>query len=183
MKCPQVLLVFYLVLHGYYMTAQQIPVEPSYSYFENTIIKSTEESENHTSLLAAVKAANLDMVLENEGPFTIFAPSDMAFKKMPPNVFSTLLRPENKQELYNMITYHMVAGNLTASKILSAMCRGEGSATFTTIQGNKLVATLNGIDIVLTDGFGNTATITMADASHCNGVIHVVDGVILPKTL
>ncbi|WP_394748596.1 fasciclin domain-containing protein [Spongiimicrobium salis] len=150
---------------------------------EKTIIKSTEGSEDHTTLLAALKAADLEEVLDSEGPFTVFAPSDKAFKKLPQGKITALLKPGNKEALKDLVSYHIVAGNLSAAKILKAMCRGRGTATFTTVQGNKITASMKGLDIVLTDDFGNTAIITMADANQCNGVIHVIDRVIQPKKI
>ena len=148
-----------------------------------TIIKSTEGSEEHKTLLAAVKAADLEEVLDSEGPFTVFAPSDQAFGKLPQGKIATLLKPGNKDALKDLVSYHIVAGNLTAAKILKAMCRGKGTATFTTVQGNTITASMKGIDIVLTDDFGNSAIITMADANQCNGVIHVIDRVIQPRKI
>ncbi|MEL6918200.1 MAG: fasciclin domain-containing protein [Bacteroidota bacterium] len=148
-----------------------------------SIIKSTEDSENHTTLLAAVRAVDLERTLDEDGPFTVFAPSDIAFKKLSADKVANLLLPENKQELHSVVTYHIVAGELTASKMLKAMCRGKGKATFTTVQGNEITATMRGVDIVLTDNFGNTAKITTADSNQCNGVIHEIDSVILPKKL
>ncbi|MEO0527227.1 MAG: fasciclin domain-containing protein [Bacteroidota bacterium] len=150
---------------------------------DQSIIKSTEDSENHTTLLAAVRAVDLERTLDEDGPFTVFAPSDIAFKKLSADKVANLLLPENKQELHSVVTYHIVAGELTASKMLKAMCRGKGKATFTTVQGNEITATMRGVDIVLTDNFGNTAKITTADSNQCNGVIHEIDSVILPKKL
>lgn len=155
----------------------------SFAQEDKSIIGSTEDSENHKTLLAAVKAADLEQILDEEGPFTVFAPSDKAFQKLSAGKVASLLRPENKEELHSVITYHIIAGNLSASKILKAMCRGEGTATFTTVQGNKIRATLNGIDIILTDNFGNTAKIITADSNQCNGIIHEIDSVILPKKM
>ncbi len=150
---------------------------------KKTIIRSTEESQIHKMLLAAVKAADLEETLAGDGPFTVFAPSDGAFNKMSADKIAELLRPENKRALKSFVTYHIVAGNLTASKILKAMCRGKGSASLTTVQGNELLATMDGLDIVLTDCFGNIARITSADSNQSNGVIHVIDSVILPNQL
>ncbi len=149
------------------------------AYFEDSIIYTTRNSEDHTTLSEAVIAADLDDILDNDGPFTIFAPSDTAFEKLSKDKIEDLFLPKNKAELKNLLTYHMIAGNLTASKILRAMCRGKGVATFTTVQGNVLTASMEGIDIVLRDKFGNKAKITTADANQCNGVIHVIDNVIL----
>ncbi|MCG2461026.1 fasciclin domain-containing protein [Flavobacteriaceae bacterium F89] len=150
---------------------------------QKSILENTEESGNYQTLLAVVKAAHLDKVLGHDGPFTVFAPSDMAFKKLPSGTLTSLLRPENRKELYDILTYHIVAGNLSASKILRAMCRGKGKATFTTVQGDKITATMSGIDIVLTDNLGNSAKITTADVNQCNGVIHGIDTVILPQRI
>jgi uncharacterized surface protein with fasciclin (FAS1) repeats len=148
---------------------------------KKTIIRSTEESQSHKMLHAAVKAADLEGILAGDGPFTVFAPSDGAFKKMSSDKITELLRPENKKALQSFVTYHIVAGNLTASKILKAMCRGKGTASLTTVQGNELLVTMDGLDIVLTDCFGNIARITSADFNQSNGVIHVIDSVILPN--
>ncbi len=148
---------------------------------KKTIIRSTEESQSHKMLHAAVKAADLEEILAGDGPFTVFAPSDGAFKKMSSDKITELLRPENKKALQSFVTYHIVAGNLTASKILKAMCRGKGTASLTTVQGNELLVTMDGLDIVLTDCFGNIARITSADFNQSNGVIHVIDSVILPN--
>lgn len=150
---------------------------------EKSILKNTENSDNHKTLLAAMRAAELDEVLGADGPFTVFAPSDKAFEKLPRQKVAALLRPENKKLVQAVMTYHIVAGNLSASNILKAMCRGRGKATFTTVQGEEITATMQGIDIVLTDNSGNSAKITTADANQCNGVIHEIDSVILPGKL
>ncbi|HUH46439.1 MAG TPA: fasciclin domain-containing protein, partial [Arenibacter sp.] len=121
--------------------------------------------------------------LNEDGPFTIFAPSDRAFKKLSNDRIAALFLPENKKELLALLTYHMVAGNLTASKMLIAMSRGNGKASFTTVQGNKIFASMEGTDIVISDNFGNSAKIVAADFNQCNGVIHEIDSVILPKIL
>lgn len=148
-----------------------------------SIISNTERSENHKTLLAAMRAAELDEILGFDGPFTVFAPSDLAFEKLPNRTVAELLDPSNKKEVQALITYHIIAGNFSASKILKAMCRGAGKATFTTVQGDELTATMEGVDIVLTDNYGNKAKITMADANQCNGVIHGIDTVIRPSKL
>jgi uncharacterized surface protein with fasciclin (FAS1) repeats len=151
--------------------------------FEKSIITNTENSENHKTLLAAMKAADLEEILSFDGPFTVFAPSDSAFEKLFPTGTSALLHPENKEELKAILRYHIIAGEFTASKILLAMCRGEGKAVFTTVQGAKITATMSGTDIVLTDSLGNSAKIIAADAGQCNGIIHEIDSVILPKKI
>ena len=162
---------------------------PSYtSAFANTdlsqsIITNTENSENHKTLLAAMKASDLEEILSFDGPFTVFAPSDEAFDTLFESKTSNLFDPQNKRELQALLRYHIIAGEFTASKILKAMCDGEGSATFMTVQGEELKATMQGTDIVLTDGLGHTAKIIAADANQCNGVIHEIDSVILPKKI
>jgi uncharacterized surface protein with fasciclin (FAS1) repeats len=147
---------------------------------EKSILKNTESSENHKTLIAAMRAADLEEVLGYDGPFTVFAPSDTAFEKLSAEKITQLLLPENKKELQALMTYHIVAGNFSASKILKAMCRGAGKATFTTVQGDEITATMQGVEIVLTDNFGNNARITTADSNQCNGVIHEIDSVIRP---
>jgi len=148
-----------------------------------SITTNTESSENHKMLLAAMRAAELDEILNFDGPFTVFAPSDVAFEKLPRDTVVELLDPTNKKEVQALMTYHIIAGKFSASKILRAMSRGKGKAIFTTVNGDVLTATMEGVDIVLTDNFGNTAKITAADSIQCNGVIHEIDTVIRPCKL
>lgn len=179
-------LLSFLLLSFTLNTIAQRVVErntPSEMDPEKSIITNTKTSENHKTLLAAMKAADLEDILNYSGPFTVFAPSDMAFEKLPQEKMTALLDPNNKKELKALMTYHIVAGNFSASKILKAMCRGNGKATFTTVQGDELTATMEGVDIVLTDNLGNKAKITTADANQCNGVIHQIDSVIRPAKL
>lgn len=150
---------------------------------QQSILSNTESSNKHTTLLAAMRGAELEEVLGNDGPFTVFAPSDKAFENFSEEDIQSLLKPENKKRLKALMTYHIIAGNFSASKILRAMCRGEGKATFTTVQGDEITATMNGIDIILTDNLGNTAKIVAADSTQCNGVIHEIDAVIRPTKL
>ncbi|MGB5377434.1 fasciclin domain-containing protein [Muriicola sp.] len=153
------------------------------SDFKKTIYTSTLEAGNYTTLISALKATDLDLTLDGDAAFTIFAPSDLAFGKLSDETMKHLLLPENKKELREMVTYFMVAGSLSASKILNALVRGNGKTTFTTVQGKKIKASIDGIDIILTDGFGNKAKITVADNDQCNGIIHTIDSVLLPKPL
>ncbi|MEA1787373.1 fasciclin domain-containing protein [Arenibacter sp. GZD96] len=149
---------------------------------EKSIIESAAASENLKTLMAIIRAADLEDILSNDGPFTVFAPSDTAFQKFSKEKMAHLFHPANKKELFALLTYHIVAGNFTGAKILKALSQGEGEASFTTIQGTEIKATLRGIDIILTDHLGNSAAITTADAAQCNGVIHEIDGVIVPKS-
>jgi len=147
---------------------------------QETIASNTANSENHSSFLAVIEAAELAEVLSTDGPFTVFAPSNSAFQKVATEKMEALLRPENKKSLKSFLTHHIVAGNFSASKILQEMCRGNGQASFTTIQGDAILATMSGVEILLTDNNGNTAKITTADAEQRNGVIHEIDTVFLP---
>ncbi|KAB7530910.1 fasciclin domain-containing protein [Flagellimonas olearia] len=143
----------------------------------------TIDSEHHKILLEAVKVTEMEEILEKSGPFTIFAPSDAAFERFSTEKIKELLNSQDKSALKSLLTYHIVAGHLTASRILRAMCRGNGKASFTTIQGKKLLAHMDGYDIVLTDPIGNTARITSADLNLKNGVVHEIDSVILPTQM
>lgn len=148
-----------------------------------TIAQNALELDNHKILFEAVKAIHLDDILDKSGPYTVFAPSDAAFERFSNNKIEQLINSNDKTALKSLLTYHIVAGHLTASRILRAMCRGNGKASFTTIQGKKLVAHLEGYDIILTDPVGNTARITTADLNVKNGVIHEIDSVIQPTQM
>lgn len=137
----------------------------------------------YQTLMHAFRATELQEILESRGPFTVFAPSDAAFEKMEPEGMGELMKPENRSDLRAVLTYHIVAGELTASRILQALCRGEGAARFTTVQGEELLATLEGSDIILTDCSGNRARIVNADFGQNNLVFHEIDAVILPRPL
>jgi uncharacterized surface protein with fasciclin (FAS1) repeats len=130
----------------------------------------------------AVALTELDVFLENKGTFTVFAPTDRAFGKLGASGSANLLGPENRAHLRTLIAYHIVAGELTASRILKALCQGKGSAVFTTVLGEPLLATLDGTDIVLTDCLGNQARIIRADSGTDNLVFHEIDTVVLPAT-
>lgn len=148
---------------------------------QKSIVHTTADSENHQTLLAAMRATDLEELLDQAGPFTVFAPSDAAFENIAGKSIDYLLDPVNRKELKELVTYHIVAGKLSASKILKAMCQGRGKATFTTVHGDEIVATMQGLDIVLTDSHGNSATIVAADSNQINGVIHEIDSVIQPS--
>ncbi|MBT8321101.1 MAG: fasciclin domain-containing protein [Eudoraea sp.] len=145
-----------------------------------SILESEVLIQNHKTLLEALKLAELDNILGSPGPITIFAPSDTAFEKLSRRTLSEWLSPANKQELLKMLTYHMVVGEITASRILQAMASGKGSAVFKTIQGNEILATLEGTDILLTDCSGNSAKIKTEETNLSNGVVHFIDSVISP---
>ncbi len=145
-----------------------------------TIVDVAAGSKDHTTLVAAVKAAGLVETLQGKGPFTVFAPVNSAFNKLPEGTVSTLLRPENKSTLTAVLTYHVVAGNLLAADVLKAIEAGGGKATVTTVQGSLLTAAIEGGKVVLTDAAGNKSTVVATDLKATNGIIHVIDTVILP---
>jgi uncharacterized surface protein with fasciclin (FAS1) repeats len=147
-----------------------------------TIVENAIGSKDHTTLVAAVKAADLVDVLSSKGPFTVFAPTNEAFAKLPKGTVETLLKPENKAKLQAVLTYHVVAGNLDSKAVVEAIKKGKGSVTLTTVQGGKIVASLSGKNVILTDENGNKSTITAVDITSSNGVIHVIDTVVLPKS-
>ena len=138
-------------------------------------------SNDHSTLVAAVKAADLVSTLQGKGPFTVFAPTNEAFAKLPAGTVDNLLKPENKSKLAGILTYHVVSGNLDAKQILAAIKKGNGKAELTTVGGGKLTAAVEGGKVVLTDATGAKATVTATDLKASNGVIHVVDGVLLPS--
>jgi uncharacterized surface protein with fasciclin (FAS1) repeats len=138
-------------------------------------------STDHTTLVAAVKAADLVATLKSEGPFTVFAPTNAAFDKLPEGTVASLLKPENKAQLAKILTYHVVSGNLDASAVLDAIKKGDGKVVLTTVSGGKLTASLDMGKVKLTDEAGNSAFVTAADLKGTNGVIHVIDSVVLPK--
>ena len=179
-KPPLCLLI--LILSSVFI-GQTTYAQTKFSNPQKSITDYTESNGHYSTLITAFKAAGLDMILNEDGPFTVFAPSDRAFGKLSKEMVADLMKPESKKELQSLLTYHIVAGSLSAATILRAMCRGEGKASFTTVQGDEIVATMMGIDIVLTDSNGNSAIITRADANQCNGVIHEIDSVILPEKI
>jgi uncharacterized surface protein with fasciclin (FAS1) repeats len=138
-------------------------------------------SADHTTLVAAVKAADLVATLKSEGPFTVFAPTNDAFDKLPEGTVANLLKPENKAQLAKILTYHVVSGNLDAAAVLAAIKKGDGKVVLTTVSGGKLTASLDMDKVKLTDEAGNSAFVTAVDLKGTNGVIHVIDAVVLPR--
>ena len=150
-------------------------------YPSKNIVENAVNSKDHTTLVAAVKAAGLVETLQSEGPFTVFAPTNAAFEKLPKGTVKTLLKPQNKGKLTAVLTYHVVAGKKNAKDIIKDIKSGNGSATYKTVNGGILTAMLDGKNVVIKDENGNTATVTIADVNQSNGVIHVIDSVALPK--
>lgn len=137
-------------------------------------------SSDFTTLVTALKAADLVGALEGDGPFTVFAPTNDAFAKLPAGTVETLVKPENKAKLSSILTYHVVSGKLDATAVIDAIKKGKGKAVLTTLSGAKLTASIVKGKVVLTDENGGQATVTATDLKATNGVIHVIDGVLLP---
>ena len=147
---------------------------------QKNIVQNAMNSNDHTTLVAAVKAAGLVDTLQGKGPFTVFAPTNEAFQKLPAGTVDTLLKPENKGQLTQVLTYHVVAGKVDSKALAKMIKAGHGTATLKTVAGGTLTAKMDGMDIVLTDAKGGTAKVTIADVYQSNGVIHVIDSVLLP---
>jgi uncharacterized surface protein with fasciclin (FAS1) repeats len=145
------------------------------------IIQNAINSKDHTTLVAAVKAAGLVDTLSSPGPFTVFAPTNEAFAKLPAGTVDTLLKPENKATLTKVLTYHVVAGKWDSAGIAKLIKEGGGKAEITTVAGGKLWASMKGKDLILTDEKGGMAKVTIADVYQSNGVIHVIDTVVMPN--
>jgi uncharacterized surface protein with fasciclin (FAS1) repeats len=153
------------------------PMYPSKNIIENAV-----NSKDHTTLVAAVKAAGLVETLQGDGPFTVFAPVNKAFEKLPKGTVETLLKPENKVTLTAVLTYHVIPGRISAADFIAAIKQGGGQAMFKTVEGEELTVRQNGRRLEIIDAKGNKSFVTIADVNQKNGVIHVVDSVLLPKS-
>jgi uncharacterized surface protein with fasciclin (FAS1) repeats len=149
-------------------------------YSTRNIIQNAVNSRDHTTLVAAVKAAGLVDTLSGPGPFTVFAPTNAAFARLPAGTVETVLRPENRSTLQSVLTYHVVPGRLTAADLMARIRAGGGSARLTTVQGGTLTARMSGNNIVLMDARGGMATVTQANVMQSNGVIHVTNAASMP---
>jgi uncharacterized surface protein with fasciclin (FAS1) repeats len=149
-------------------------------YPSKNIVENAVNSKDHTTLVAAVTAAGLVETLSGAGPFTVFAPTNEAFAKLPAGTVDTLLMPENKEKLVAVLTYHVVPGKVAAKDVLAAIEKGNGVAEVATVNGGMLKFSLDGGNVIVTDAAGNKAKVTIADVNQSNGVIHVVDTVLLP---
>ncbi|HWS56313.1 MAG TPA: fasciclin domain-containing protein [Pyrinomonadaceae bacterium] len=145
------------------------------------IVENALNSQDHTTLVAAVKAAGLVETLAGKGPFTVFAPTNAAFEKLPAGAVESLLKPENKGTLTKVLTYHVVAGKWDAKKLAQAIKKGGGTATLKTVSGDTLTATMSGDAVALRDEKGGMSAVTTADVMQSNGVIHVIDTVLMPN--
>jgi uncharacterized surface protein with fasciclin (FAS1) repeats len=151
------------------------PMYPSKNIVENAM-----NSKDHTTLVAAVKAAGLVQTLEGKGPFTVFAPTNEAFDKLPNGTVETRVKPENKEKLTGILTYHVVAGKVTAEKLAEKIKAGGAKAELKTVNGETLTAKMDGDSVELVDEKGGTSKVTIADVMQSNGVIHVIDTVLMP---
>jgi uncharacterized surface protein with fasciclin (FAS1) repeats len=149
-------------------------------YANKNIIQNAVNSKDHTTLVAAVKAAGLVDTLQGKGPFTVFAPTNEAFARLPAGTVDTLLKPENKQKLVGILTYHVAAGKWTAKKLMDKIEADGGSTSIKTVNGEELTAKLVNGSVQLTDARGDTATVSIPDVIQSNGVIHVINTVLLP---
>lgn len=149
-------------------------------YASKNIVENAMKSKDHTTLVAAVKAAGLVQTLESKGPFTVFAPTNEAFDKLPEGTVATLVKPENKEKLTGILTYHVVPGKVTAAKLAEKIKAGGGKAELKTVNGETLTAKMDGDSVELVDEKGGTSKVTIADVMQSNGVIHVIDTVLMP---
>lgn len=150
-------------------------------YKTKNIVENAVNSKDHTTLVAAVQAAGLVDTLKSAGPFTVFAPVNTAFDKLPAGTVETLLKPDNKATLTKVLTYHVVAGNMDSKAIAKAIKAGNGKAELTTVAGGKLWASMDGKNLIVWDEKGGKSMVTIADVRQSNGVIHVIDTVLLPN--
>ena len=162
-------------MHEKTVTVGGAPMYPSKNIIQNAV-----NSKDHTTLVAAVKAAGLVETLSGPGPFTVFAPTNAAFAKLPAGTVDTLVKPENKATLTKILTYHVVAGRMSAADLIKTAKMGAGKNTVKTVQGETLTVTTKGGAVMLTDAKGGMSKVTIANVNQSNGVIHVVDTVLMP---
>ena len=146
-----------------------------------TIVGVAAGNKDFSTLVAAVKAAGLVETLNSEGPFTVFAPTNAAFDKLPKGTVQGLLKPESKDQLIAVLTYHVVTGEFNAAAVVDAIKKNKGKFVIKTVQGGTLTASLKGKNVILTDGAGNTSTVVIADVKASNGIIHAIDSVVMSK--
>jgi len=162
------------------MKEKTVMVGGAAMYPSKNIVENAVNSKDHKTLLAAVKAAGLVETLQSDGPFTVFAPTDAAFAKLPAGTVENLVKPENKEMLTKILTYHVLPGKYNSKQVWDAVKAGNGKAMMDTVQGEQLTFWTKGKDLYVTDAKGNKAKVTIADVNQSNGVIHVIDTVLLP---
>ena len=176
------LIAAFFVLNTVSAQDKTVEVGGAAMYPSKNIVENAVNSKDHTTLVAAVKAAGLVETLQSAGPFTVFAPTNAAFDMLPKGTVETLLKPENKSTLTTVLTYHVVAGRVDAAELVRLIKEGKGKAELKTVAGGKLWASLKGNNVMLMDEKGGMATVTIKDVYQSNGVIHVIDHVVLPKS-
>ncbi len=173
--------VFIAASAGLVAQEKTVMVGGAAMYPSKNIVENAMNSKDHTTLVAAVKAAGLVETLQGTGPFTVFAPTNAAFDKLPAGTVDMLLKPESKTKLNTVLTYHVVAGKWMADDLMKKIHDGKGKAELKTVGGGKLWAMMQGNGIALRDEQGHTAMLTIADVAQSNGVIHVIDTVLMPR--
>ncbi|TXK75010.1 fasciclin domain-containing protein [Mesonia sp. K4-1] len=179
-KRLSVLALTITLLTGFNSVAQTKMVGGAEMYPTKNIVENAGNSKEHTTLVAAVKAADLVETLQGKGPFTVFAPTNAAFDKLPKGTVDNLLKEENKAQLQAVLTYHVVGGKWTAKDLMKKIKKDGGKSTIKTVNGETLTAWMEGKSVKITDNAGNTAMVTIANVMQSNGVIHVIDTVLLP---
>jgi uncharacterized surface protein with fasciclin (FAS1) repeats len=175
-------LVFVLALATVTTFAQKsVMVGGAAMYPTKNIIENAGKSKDHTTLVAAIKAADLVEILSSKGKFTVFAPTNAAFNKLPAGTVETLLKPDSKGTLSSILTYHVLRGKMSALDIMNDIKRGNGKTQLKTVQNGTLTASMSGKNLILTDEKGGTSKVTIANVNQSNGVIHVIDTVLMPK--
>jgi uncharacterized surface protein with fasciclin (FAS1) repeats len=176
------ILSVFVLNFSYAQTEKTVEVGGAAMYPSKNIVENAVNSKDHTTLVAAVRAAGLVETLESAGPFTVFAPTNEAFDMLPKGTVETLLKPENKDKLTGILTYHVVAGRIGSKELADLIKAGNGTAELKTVAGGKLWAMMKGKKIILKDENGGMSTLTIKDVNQSNGVIQVVDHVLLPKS-
>ena len=166
--------------HQVFAQEKTVTVGGAPMYPSKNIVQNAVNSKDHTTLVAAVKAAGLVDTLSGPGPFTVFAPTNEAFNKLPPGTVDSLVKPENKATLTKILTYHVVPGKMSAADLSAKIKQGGGKAKLKTVEGEELTAEMAGGKLILVDAKGGKSTVTIADVNQSNGVIHVVDTVLMP---
>ena len=181
LKSWGLMLVAAIVANTSFAQEKTVEVGGAPMYPSKNIVENAVNSKDHTTLVAAVKAAGLVETLEGPGPFTVFAPTNEAFDKLPKGTVETLVKPENKAKLTGILTYHVVAGRLDSKELARLIAAGNGTAELTTVEGGKLWVMMKGKKIVLKDETGAMAMVTIKDVYQSNGVIQVIDHVVMHK--
>ena len=163
------------------MDSTEVATETEAPVVSNTIVDVAMGNPDFSTLVAAVKAASLVETLSGEGPFTVFAPTNGAFEKLPAGTVDGLLKPENVEKLKGLLTYHVVSGKYDAAAVIKAVEDGKGKFTVTTVQGGKIDLSVKDGKVILTDANGKTSTVAVADVVASNGIIHGIDSVVMPK--